>query len=209
MNQTKLINQRLQELIVLDQSSDIRDTLKRHWKINEKKTLLWQIKLKTAKKVYRLVKQKKPKIILELGTSAGYSALVMLKAKPNALIHTIECVPYRIQMAKDSFSKTKTQKSVIIYEDKIKKILDEWIKKKKFQKSKIDFVLIDADKEFYEENTKKILPMLSKKAIIVTDNILDNPNKTKKYIKFMKSLKNFKTKVYKIDNGVLVAKRIN
>lgn len=209
MNQTKLINQRLQELDMLDQSSDIRDTLKRHWKINEKKTLLWQIKPRTAKKVYRLIKQKKPKVILELGTSAGYSALVMLKANPNALIHTIECVPYRIQMAKDSFNKTKTRKNVIIYEDKIKKILDEWIKKKKFQKNRIDFVLIDADKEFYEENTKKILSMLSKNATIVTDNVLDNPKKTKNYIKFMKSLKNFKTIVYKIDNGVLVAKRIS
>ena len=83
-NQTELINQRLCELEQLDQSIDIRDTLKRHWKIKEKKTLLWQIKPETAKKIYNLVKQNKPKTILELGTSAGYSALIMAKANPNA-----------------------------------------------------------------------------------------------------------------------------
>ncbi len=206
-NQTKLINQRLRELEKLDQSSDIRDILKRHWKIKEKKTLLWQIKPKTAKKLHNLIKINKPKTILELGTSAGYSALIMLKANPNAKIHTIECIPYRIDMAKESFKKTKLDKNIILHEHKIKHVLDEWTKTKAWKKNKIDFVLIDADKENYEENTNKILPFLSKKAIIITDNVLDNPKKTEQYIKYMKSQKNLKTTIYKIENGILVAKR--
>jgi len=203
----KLINQRLEELQDLDQSKDIRDKLKRHWDIKEKKTLLWQIKPLTAKKLHDLVKKNKPKTILELGTSAGYSALIMLKANPQAIIHTIECIPYRIDLAKESFKKTNLQNNVIIYEDKIKTILDNWEKKRTWKKHKIDLVFIDADKEYYEENTKKILPFLSRNAIIITDNVLDNPKKTQQYIKFMKSQKEFKTRIYKIENGVLVAKK--
>jgi predicted O-methyltransferase YrrM len=206
--QKKLINERLQELEKLDQSKDIRDTLKRHWKIKEKKTLLWQIKPKTAKKLYNLVKIHKPKTILELGTSAGYSALVMMSANPCAKMHTIECIPYRIDMAKESFWKTKIKNRIIIYEDKIKNVLDMWQKTKKWKKNKIDLAFIDADKEYYEENTKKIMPFLSKNAIIVTDNVLDNIKKTQNYIKYMKMQKEYKTRIYSIDNGVLVAKRI-
>lgn len=207
-NQKKLINKRLKELQELDQSKDIRNKLKRDWEIKEKKTLLWQIKKETAKKIYNLIKKHKPKTILELGTSAGYSALIMAKANPNAKIHTIECIPYRIEMAKESFKKTNLEKQIIIYEDKIKNVLDTWKKTNKWKKNKIDFVLIDADKENYEENTKKIIPFLSKKAIITTDNVLDNIKKTEQYIKYMKTQKELKTRIYNIENGVLIAKRI-
>lgn len=201
---TRLINKRLNELRSLDQSEDIRNTLKRYWKIKEKKTLLWQIKPKTAKKIYNLSKKQQPKLILELGTSAGYSTLIMAKATTEKTkIHTIECIPYRIDLAKESFEKTNLKNRIILHEGKIKDIIEKWD-----TKNKVDLLFLDADKENYLDNTKKIIPFLSKNAIIIADNMLDNPKKTEEYIKYVKSLKEFSTKVYKIDNGVLVAKRI-
>lgn len=163
--------------------------------------LLLQIKKKTEKKIFNLAKKHQPKIILELGTSVGFSSLVLRKASPDAKIYTVECVPYRIRLAKESFSKANV-KNIVLLEDKIINVLNNWSSKN------IDFVFLDADKENYEVYVKIILPFLSKKAVIVADNVLDNPSKTKNFIEFMKFLSGFKTRVYKIDNGVLVSERV-
>jgi predicted O-methyltransferase YrrM len=197
---SNLINKRLKELRSLDASEKIRNLPRREWN-SRNEILLWQIKPRTEKKIFNLARKHKPKIILELGTSAGFSTLILRKAVPEALIHTVECVPYRLALAKESFFKTKT-KNVVLHEDKILNVLRNWSLKG------VDFVFLDADKEHYELYIKLILPFLSKNAVIVADNILDNPSKTKKFIDFMMALKNFKTKIFKLDNGVLVSERI-
>jgi caffeoyl-CoA O-methyltransferase len=198
---SKIINKRLRELRFLDYSDNIRNEKRSNWKNINNKILLWQIKPKTAKKIFNLTKKFKPKIILELGTSAGYSSLVFAKACLKTKIYTIECVPYRIKLAKESFIKTNLNERIILYENKINDVLKNWNKK-------IDLLFLDADKDNYINYTKKLLHFLNKNSIIIADNVLDNPKKTQIFINFMRSLKNFKTIIYKIDNGVLVSKKL-
>jgi caffeoyl-CoA O-methyltransferase len=186
------VYKRLKELRAMDYSELIRNIPRSKWNIKNK-ILLWQIKPKTAQKLYRLTKLKQPKLILELGTSAGFSTLILKKAAPKAEIQTIECVPYRIKLAKESFKGL----NIILHEDKIINVLNKWEKK-------IDFLFLDADKENYLNYVKILIPFLTKNALIVADNVLDNPKKTAEFVKFMKN--NFETRVYKLENGVLVSK---
>lgn len=186
----------------MDFSEKIRNEKRSQWVNINNKILLWQIKQKTEKKIFYLTKKFKPKIILELGTSAGYSSLVFAKAYSKSKIYTIESVPYRIKLAKESFNVTNLNQRIVLYESKINDILKNWNKK-------IDLLFLDSDKVNYTLYVKKLLPFFSNKCIIIADNVLDNPIKTKDFVIFMKSLKNFKTSVYKIDNGILVSKKFN
>jgi predicted O-methyltransferase YrrM len=196
---SKLIDERLAELESMDESVKFKHLLRRDWPkdLIKHKTLLWQVPRSTGKFLHLLTKIKQPKLILELGTSGGYSALWMLRST-NAHLHTIEFSDYRFNIAKTSFEKTNLTSRVTQHLGKIKPVLDSWTEK-------LDFVFIDADKIAYLDNFTLIEPHLNKGAIVVVDNILDSLAKTQCLVDYVNTNDNFSCDVLEMDNGLLVA----
>ncbi len=131
-----------------------------------------------------LLRIQKPKKILEIGTSFGYSTLWFADAMDkNSKIITIEKNPKKIKLAKKNFDKAGVSGMIEIKEGIARDVL---IQLSKFKKSKIqarfDFVFIDADKEEYPFYFDICLPMLKKGGIIAADNIIF-PRRFKKHIK--------------------------
>lgn len=132
-----------------------------------------------------LLKTHKPKKILEIGTSFGYSTLWFADAimGKNSKIITIEQNPHKINIAQKNFSKAGVSKMIEIKEGIAKDVLLELKKSVKSNpKNYFDFVFIDADKEHYPIYFDICLSMLKKDGIIAADNIL-YPTRFKKYIK--------------------------
>ncbi|MCV0411761.1 O-methyltransferase [Nitrosarchaeum sp.] len=132
-----------------------------------------------------LLKTHKPKKILEIGTSFGYSTLWFANAiiGKNSKIITIEQNPYKINIAQKNFRKAGVSKMIEIKEGTAKNVLLELKKSvKSNSKNYFDFVFIDADKELYSIYFDICLSMLKKDGIIAADNIL-YPIRFKKYIK--------------------------
>lgn len=129
-----------------------------------------------------LLRIHKPKKILEIGTSFGYSTLWFADAiAKNSKIITIEKNPNKIKLAKKNFQKAGVSNRIEIKEGIAKDILIQLGKSKRSQKS-FDFVFIDADKEEYSFYFDICLPLLKKGGIIAADNII-YPKRFKKHIK--------------------------
>ena len=130
-----------------------------------------------------LLRIHKPKKILEIGTSFGYSTLWFADAmSKNSKIITIEKNPKKIKFAKDNFHKAGVANRIEIKEGIARDVLIQLSKSKLKTQEQFDFIFIDADKEEYPFYFDICLPMLKKNGIIAADNIIF-PKRFKKYIK--------------------------
>ncbi|MCE9652602.1 MAG: O-methyltransferase [Nitrosarchaeum sp.] len=125
-----------------------------------------------------LLKTHKPKKILEIGMSVGYSTLWFAGTiDKKSKIITIEQNPQKIELAKKNFAKAGVSSMIQIKQGVAKDVLSQLSK----SKNKFDFVFIDADKEQYSLYFDMCLPMVKKNGIIAADNILF-PTRFKKHI---------------------------
>jgi predicted O-methyltransferase YrrM len=130
-----------------------------------------------------LLRIQKPKKILEIGTSFGYSTLWFADAMgKNSKIITIEKNPQKSKLAKKNFDKAGVSGMIEIKEGIARDILIQLSKSKRSTQESFDFVFIDADKEEYPFYFDICLPMLKKEGIIAADNIIF-PRRFKKHIK--------------------------
>lgn len=135
-----------------------------------------------------LVRIKKPKKILEIGTSNGYST-IWLGLEGDEVV-TIERDGEKRKLAKKNFEKAGLKNIKIIEGDALE-ILPKL-------NEKFDFVFLDAIKKNYIKYFKLI--KFDKNAIVVADNILTH--NLKEYCDFVR--KNYKSYLIKIGNGMEV-----
>ncbi|HHW56726.1 MAG TPA: O-methyltransferase [Clostridia bacterium] len=112
-----------------------------------------------------IVKVKKPKKVLEIGTAIGYSAIIIANAYKNANIVTIERDINLAEIAKENFKKAKV-------EDRIDLICGEAQEVLQNLTNKYDLIFVDAAKGQYIEFYKEIKRILNREGIIMWDNIL-------------------------------------
>ena len=128
-----------------------------------------QISILQANFLQFLIKSRNINNCLEVGTFTGYSALSMaLSLNKNGKIHTIDKDKEKNMIAKSFFKKAKVSNKIKTELSDGNKALIKLIKNKK----KYDLILIDADKENYISYFNKSLKLLSKKGLLVVDNIL-------------------------------------
>jgi predicted O-methyltransferase YrrM len=152
-----------------------------------------------------LLRIQKPKKILEIGTSFGYSTLWFADAmSKNTKIVTIEKNPKKIKIAQNNFRKAGVSNMIEIKEGIAKDVLIQLSKSKSKTKEHFDFIFIDADKEEYPFYFDICLPMLKKGGMIAADNIIF-PRRFKKYIKkylnHINGVKNIQSITVPIGNG--------
>ena len=112
---------------------------------------------------------KQPKRILEVGTAIGFSASLMCEYMPkDCCLTTIEKVPMRIVEAEKNLAALKRSQDVTFLTGDAEDVL----KNLKEQGNQYDFVFMDAAKAQYMSFLTRILPMLPKGALLITDNVL-------------------------------------
>ena len=152
-----------------------------------------------------LLKTHKPKKILEVGTSVGYSTLWFAGTiDKKSKIITIEKNPDKIERAKKNFQKAGVLDMIEIKQGLAKDILIQLRKSISRPQMHFDFIFIDADKEQYSTYFDICLPMLKKNGILAADNILF-PIRFKKdiqkYLNHIKNIKNIESFTVPIGNG--------
>lgn len=180
------------------------ESLKLSWKLpskNTKKFALarsWQIPKTTALFLHDLILKSKPRNILELGTSTGYSTIWLANAakQVNATVDTIEFFIPKILVAKENFQKVGLDKYITLHEGMIIDVLSKWHKN-------IDFAFFDADKQRYTQYYELIKPLLNKNSIIVVDNAINFADRMKKFLKYLQDRK-VNHEIVDIDNGLLI-----
>lgn len=188
--------------------------LKHYHEINHDERML-AITMDTGIFYNTLLRAAKPKRILEIGTSTGYSTLWFADAvlNQNSKIITIEENSNKIRVATRNFEKAGVSQIIQIKHGKAKQILIQLLTELKHSKTKkyFDFIFIDADKEQYKFYFDTSLQMLKKDGIIAADNII-YPTRfqkhIKKYLTHVKKNRNVQTSVLPIGNGQQISIKI-
>lgn len=107
-----------------------------------------------------------PKYVLEIGTFTGYSALCLAEGlAEGGQLHTIEIRQEDADTAMKNFVAAKKNNMITLHIGNAKEIIPalpyQW-----------DLVFIDADKVSYIEYYELVLKKLSKKGVIIADNVL-------------------------------------
>jgi len=175
---------------------------------------LWSVPCKSAQMLENLAVLTGAKNILEVGTSAGYSALHLAHgaSQNHGSVYTIENLAEKIDLAKNNFN-TSRLKNITLIEGEALSILINWKRKKK-----LDLVFLDADKENYGKYFDLLVPLLKVGGLIVADNINDYGHMMEDYLQKVsgthlpRSRTDHRVKSYylaALDNGLMFTKKIS
>ena len=169
----------------------------------------------TLEVVDKILKEVKPKRILEIGTAVGYSAICFSEyLSEDGEIDTIERDEERIIEAKANIEKVGVSNKINIYSGDAVEILPTL-------NNKYDVVFIDAAKGKYPFFLKEALRMLDTHGVILADNILykgyvmSDYNKHKQrtavrnlreYIKEVTENPNIETEILEVGDGLAVSR---
>ena len=171
----------------------------------------------TLEVIDKILTDKKPKIILEIGTAVGYSAMCFSEyLVDGGRIDTIERDQDRVTEARENIKKVGVEEKIRIYEGDAVEILPTL-------NEKYDVVFIDAAKGKYPFFLEQALRMLKEDGIILADNILykgyvmSDYNKHKQrtavthlrqYIKEITENKELETTILDVGDGLAISKKI-
>ena len=165
--------------------------------------------------IAKILTEKKPDKILEIGTAVGYSAICFSEyLKENGRIDTIERDEQREAEAIENIKKVGVEDKIKLYKGDAVEILPTL-------NEKYDVVFIDAAKGKYPFFLEQALRMLKDDGIILADNILykgyvmSNYNKHKQrtavthlrqYIKATTENPELETKILEVGDGLAISK---
>ncbi len=169
----------------------------------------------TLEVVDKILKETKPKKILEIGTAVGYSAICFSEyLQEDGIIDTIERDEEKIAEAKVNIEKVGVAEKINILEGDAVEILPTLT-------GKYDMIFIDAAKGKYPFFLKEALRMLEKDGVILADNILykgyvmSDYNKHKQrtavrnlreYIHEVTEDPNLETEILEVGDGLAISK---
>lgn len=170
----------------------------------------------TLEVIDKILKEIKPKKILEIGTAVGYSAMCFSEyLEEKGTIDTIERDEERIKQAKENIVKVGVEEKINILEGDAVEILPTLNKK-------YDMIFIDAAKGKYPFFLKEALRMLNQNGVILADNILykgyvmSDYNKHKQrtavrnlreYIAEVTENPSLETEILEVGDGLAITKR--
>ena len=120
----------------------------------------------TLEVVAKILLEKRPNRILEIGTAVGYSAICFSAyLNENGKIDTIERDEGRVREAKENIKKAEVESKINIYAGDAVELLPTL-------QEKYDVVFIDAAKGKYPFFLKQALRLIQKDGVIIADNVL-------------------------------------
>ncbi len=129
---------------------------------------LRQIPPETGKFLALLAANAPDGMYLEIGTSAGYSALWINIACEmlGRTLHTFEVLPEKVRLARETFQVAQVEKTIDLVEGDARNYLSQF--------ENIAFCFLDAEKEVYGECYEAIIPKLVKGGLLIADNAINH-----------------------------------
>lgn len=120
----------------------------------------------TADFYSQILQISKPKLLLEIGTAIGFSAILAAQClSSDAQIITVEKSTDNIKLARENFAKFDIHSKIELLEGDAKQILPSLNRN-------FDFIFLDADKQDYLELLPLIIDNLQAGGILFVDNLL-------------------------------------
>lgn len=169
----------------------------------------------TLDKIKEILKQEKPKRILEIGTAVGYSAsCFVIYSNDDVIVDTIELDEERAKQAIENVKKIGVEKNINIMIGNAVEILPTL-------SNEYDIVFIDAAKSKYSIFLEEGIRLIKNGGLILADNVLykgyvmSDYNKHKQrtavrhlreYIKEVTENPNLETEILEIGDGLAITR---
>jgi predicted O-methyltransferase YrrM len=157
----------------------------------------WQIPRVEGELLRQIALASHAKIIVEIGTSYGFSGLFWLGALRHTAghLHTIDKDPRKFESARATFARAGVGDRVTCYLGDAKQILPQ-------MPDGIDIAFIDADKPACREYFDVLLPKLRVGGSILTDNATTHRDELHEFTAYVRSMPNVQSTIVAVGNGV-------
>lgn len=169
---------------------------------------LWQVPRTTGEFLYQMVTHLQPHNIVELGTSAGYSAIWLgaVAKQYGGQVHTIDSSSMKVEMARKYIKRAGLNETVSVVHAPIADALERPSKEWEWG-TPIDMVFLDADKKNYLRFFKMLEPHLSETAMILADDAVKIRHAMEDFIAYLKESPQYQVTLIEQDHGMLIALR--
>ena len=163
----------LDELAAFGEANDARETARPRRMLN--------ITTDTGRLLWILVRLARPRHILEVGTSNGYSTIWLADAAwaVGARVVTLEVNPDKARLARENLARAGAA-NVEIVEGPAKETLARLA-------GPFEIVFLDADRASYLAYLEAVLPKMPAPALLVADNVVSHPGELADYRARIKS----------------------
>ncbi len=161
------------------------------------------------------VKQLNPSSVLEIGTNVGLSGIAMLLASKNAKLTGIE-------IDEEKFNEAKSNYKTFGVEDRAKIFLGDASEIIPVLTGKYDLIFLDGPKGHYFEYLPYLVSALNVGGVLFSDNVLFRgfvkgkaphrfmtiKNSMSEFLGYFENNEDFEFKLYDIEDGVSIAKKL-
>ena len=163
----------------------------------------WQIGESVARFLRFLVHLTKPKNILELGASVGYSTcwLGLAAKEVGGRVYSTEMYEKKAKIATGHLEFCGVDESAQIINSKNKEVIQAW------DKGEIDLVFMDADKGNYKEYWDLLQTYLGEQALVIVDNAGNYGERMQPFIQSVSEAKDWSPYFLDIGHGLLLVTR--
>ena len=139
---------------------------------------------------------------LEIGTSAGYSALwISLAAqKRGTKLVTFELLHDKVTLAKKTFKKTKLEETVELINGDARGHISDY--------DEIGFCFLDAEKEMYADFYDLIVPNLIPGGLLLADNVISHQEDLSAWLEKVEQDSRVDSVIVPIGNGILLCRKL-
>ena len=197
--QFESVAQEMETLDTVIREQGLPDEVRARWGVTNNPGT-WCVGRKTAEFLFQQVLTKRPKLVLELGTSIGYSTIWLAAAakEVGGEVATVEKETYKMEMADEFIVRSGMSPVVRQIQGDISDVLDGW-------EEPVDFVFIDAGKRGYLSSLKKLEPWLNEGAVIIADNMTDMQKQVQDYIDYVTTDEKYHSTLIDIDHGLMIS----
>ncbi len=130
---------------------------------------LRQVTPDVGRLLHTLVLATRPRTIVEIGTSGGYSTAWIASAARHvgATVTTLEIDPVKVRLARETLQDAGLDGVATVVEGDA----FAWLRSRR---DPVDFVFLDAEKEDYLAFLELIVPLLPEGGVLVADNLLSH-----------------------------------
>lgn len=162
----------------------------------------WAVAREVAEELFALVAKHKPRLIVEVGTSLGYSTIWMAEAarEYGGKIITIEHEATKIKKTQELFDWLEFQDTITLVHQDAKEFLEHF-------EGKIDFLFLDAMKREYIQYLKLTEKNMPAGSFLVADDVIEWKRKMEDFFKYIEESKEYSMEIKTLGHGLLIAQK--
>lgn len=163
----------------------------------QRRTDAWQIPREEGEFLYSLVLSSHARLVVEVGTSYGFSGLFLGAAlrTTGGLLHTIDADPRKHEMARATFEKAGLADIITIHLGDARQILPTI-------EGPIDMVFLDAEKAMTREYFDLVWNYVRRGGSVLTDNVLTHRDELRKFVQYVRARADVRSGEVGVGNGL-------